>query len=112
MDVLGQPLPADRMHLMRELRKSVRIPFAVDESSVSPADFFAHAVEGLVDYLLIKVTRSGGVWPTLAQISVAEAAGLPLLALDYRVVLCDGAWSRAQIEDYVGGIHTHSGKES
>jgi L-alanine-DL-glutamate epimerase-like enolase superfamily enzyme len=33
----------------------------------------------LVDYLVVKVTRSGGVWPTLAQISVAEAAGLPLL---------------------------------
>ena len=79
VDVLEQPLPADRMQLMRELRKSVKIPLAVDESSVSPADFFAHAAEGLVDYLVIKVTRSGGVWPTLAQISVAEAAGLPLL---------------------------------
>ena len=79
VDVLEQPLPADRMHLMRELRNSVRIPLAVDESSVSPADFFAHAAEGLVDYLVVKVTRSGGLWPTLAQIFVAEAAGLPLL---------------------------------
>ena len=79
VDVLEQPLPADRMHLMRELRKSVQIPLAVDESSVSPADFFAHAAEGLVDYLVVKVTRSGGLWPTLAQIFVAEAAGLPLL---------------------------------
>ncbi len=79
VDVLEQPLPADRMHLMRQLRKSVRMPLAVDESSVGPADFFAHAAEGLVDYLVVKVTRSGGVWPTLAQISVAEAAGLPLL---------------------------------
>jgi muconate cycloisomerase len=79
VDVLEQPLPADRMHLMRELRKSVQIPLAVDVSSVSPADFFAHAAEGLVDYLVVKVTRSGGVWPTLVQISVAEAAGLPLL---------------------------------
>ena len=79
VDLLEQPLPADRMHLMRELRRSVQIPLAVDESSVSPADFFAHAAEGLVDYLVVKVTRSGGAWPTLAQISVAEAAGLPLL---------------------------------
>lgn len=79
VDVLEQPLPADRIHLMRELRRSVRIPLAVDESSVSPADFFAYAAEGLVDYLVVKVTRSGGVWPTLAQISVAEAAGLSLL---------------------------------
>jgi L-alanine-DL-glutamate epimerase-like enolase superfamily enzyme len=62
-----------------QLRKSVQIPLAVDESSVSPADFFAHAAEGLVGYLVVKVTRSGGVWLTLAQISVAAAAGLPLL---------------------------------
>ena len=79
VDVLEQPLPADRINLMRELRRSVQIPLAVDESIVSPADFFAHAAEGLVDYLVVKVTRSGGVWPTLAQISVAEAAGLPFL---------------------------------
>ncbi|HJQ29329.1 MAG TPA: enolase C-terminal domain-like protein, partial [Rubrobacter sp.] len=79
VDVLEQPLPADHIHLMRELRSSVEIPLALDESSVSPADFFAHAAEGLVDYLVVKVTRSGGVWPTLAQLSVAEAAGLPLL---------------------------------
>jgi muconate cycloisomerase len=79
VDVLEQPLPADHRHLLRELRKSVRIPLAVDESSVSPADFFVHTAEGLVDYLVIKVTRSGGVWPTLTQISVAEAAGLPML---------------------------------
>lgn len=79
VDVLEQPLPADRINLMRELRRSVQIPLAVDESIVSPADFFAHAAEGLVDYLVVKVTRSGGVWPTLAQISVSEAAGLPLL---------------------------------
>jgi L-alanine-DL-glutamate epimerase-like enolase superfamily enzyme len=93
VDVLEQPLPADRMHLMRELRKSVRIPLAVDESSVSPADFFAHAAEGLVDYLVVKVTRSGGVWPTLAQISVAEAAGLPLLVSG----LTDGLLTRLAV---------------
>jgi muconate cycloisomerase len=51
----------------------------VDEASVGPADFFAYAAEGLVDYLVVKVTRTGGIWPTLQQIATAEAAGLPLL---------------------------------
>jgi len=51
----------------------------VDEASVSPADFFHYASEGLVDYLVVKLTRSGGIWPTLQQIGVAAAAGLPLL---------------------------------
>ena len=79
VDVLEQPLPADQLPLLRQLRRDCPVPLAVDEASVSPADFFAHAAEGLVDYLVVKVTRSAGVWPTLQQIAVAEAAGLPLL---------------------------------
>lgn len=78
-DVLEQPLAADRPHLLRELRRDCPLPLAVDEASVGPADFFGYAAEGSVDYLVVKVTRSGGVWPTLQQIAVAESAGLPLL---------------------------------
>jgi muconate cycloisomerase len=79
VDVLEQPLAADRLHLLRQLRHNCSLPLAVDEASVGPADFFAYAAEGLVDYLVVKVTRSGGIWPTLQQIATAEAAGLPLL---------------------------------
>lgn len=79
VDVLEQPFPADQLHLMRDLRNSCPVPLAVDEASVSPADFFHYAAEGLVDYLVVKLTRSGGIWPTLQQIGVAAAAGLPLL---------------------------------
>ena len=35
-----------------------------------------------------------------------------VLDLDYRVVLVDGAWPRARIEEYVDGIHARPGKES
>jgi muconate cycloisomerase len=79
VDVLEQPMAADRLHLLRQLRESCSLPLAVDEASVGPADFFAYAASGLVDYLVVKVTRSGGIWPTLQQIGTAEAAGLPLL---------------------------------
>jgi muconate cycloisomerase len=79
VNVLEQPLPADQIGLMRQLRESCPLPLAIDESSVSPADFFHYASEGLVDYLVVKITRSGGIWPTLHQIAVAEAAGLPFL---------------------------------
>lgn len=79
VDVLEQPLPADQIGLMRSLRQSVSIPLAVDEASVGPADFFRYAAEGLVDFLVIKVTRSGGIWPTLQQMAVAESTGLPFL---------------------------------
>ncbi|MEZ4674205.1 MAG: enolase C-terminal domain-like protein [Caldilineaceae bacterium] len=79
VDLLEQPLPADQRHLMRALRQSTAIPLAIDEASVSPADFFHYVADGLVDYLVIKVTRSGGIWPTLQQIALAEATGLPLI---------------------------------
>lgn len=79
VDVLEQPLPADQFEQMRSLRAATAIPLAVDEASVGPADFLRYASAGLVDYLVIKVTRSGGIWPTVQQIAIAEAAGLPLL---------------------------------
>jgi L-alanine-DL-glutamate epimerase-like enolase superfamily enzyme len=52
---------------------------AVDEASVSPSDFLNYVAGGLVNYLIIKVTRSGGLWPSLQQIAIAQAAGLPML---------------------------------
>jgi len=78
-DVLEQPLRADAGHLMGTLRQSTTMPLAVDESSVSATDFFRIAAAGVVDYLVIKVTRSGGLWPTLQQVAIADAAGLGLL---------------------------------
>jgi muconate cycloisomerase len=79
VDLFEQPFPADRSHLLERLRPHCPVPLAVDEACVSPADFFAHACRGLVDYLVVKVTRSAGIWPTLQQLAVAEAAGLPVV---------------------------------
>lgn len=77
--LLEQPLPADQMHLMQQLRQRSRMALAVDESSVSPGDFFRYASAGLVDYYILKLTRSGGILPVLDQLAVAASAGLPFL---------------------------------
>lgn len=79
VNLLEQPFPADQAHLLRALRPHCPVPLAVDEASVSPGDFFAHAGSGLVDYLVLKLTRSGGIWPSVAQVQVAAAAGLPFV---------------------------------
>ena len=79
VDVLEQPLPADQLPQMRALRAGCQLPLAVDESAVGPTEFLHYVRESLVDYLVIKLTRNGGVWPTVQQIAIAEAAGLPLL---------------------------------
>jgi muconate cycloisomerase len=79
VDVLEQPLPADQIGLHRALRQHCKLPLAVDEASVSPADFFHYAANNLVDYLVVKLPRSGGIFPTLQQIGVAHSAGLDFL---------------------------------
>lgn len=91
VDLLEQPFPADQPHLLRALRPHCPVPLAVDESSVSPGDLFAHVSGGLVDYFVLKLTRTGGVWPSLTQLRVAEAAGLPFVTSG----LTDGLLTRA-----------------
>lgn len=79
VDLLEQPLPADQINLLRMLRSHTNIPLAVDEASVSPGDFYQYAAAGLVDYLVVKLPRSGGIYPTLQQIGVAQSAGLGMI---------------------------------
>jgi L-alanine-DL-glutamate epimerase-like enolase superfamily enzyme len=79
VDVLEQPLPADQLPLMQQLRAHCALPLAVDEAAVGPTELLHYVRAGLVDYLVIKLARNGGIWPTIQQIAIAEAAGLPLL---------------------------------
>jgi L-alanine-DL-glutamate epimerase-like enolase superfamily enzyme len=79
VNLLEQPLPADQPHLLEALRARTRLPLAVDEASVSPGDFFDYARRGLVDFFVLKVPRSGGVWPTFMQMATARAAGIPFV---------------------------------
>lgn len=77
--LLEQPLPANQLQLMQALRATTPLPLAIDEASVDPADFFTYAARQLVDYLVVKITRSGGLLPSQQQIAVAQAAGLPIV---------------------------------
>lgn len=91
VDLFEQPFPADRPHLLERLRPHCPIPLAVDEASVGAPDFYTYASRGLVDYLVVKLTRSGGIWPTLQQLAIADAAGLPFVTSG----LTDGLLTRA-----------------
>lgn len=77
MHLLEQPLQADQPQQMERLRQRTRLPLAIDESSVSPGDFYEYARRGLVDYFVLKVTRTGGLWPSCMQMATAAAAGIP-----------------------------------
>lgn len=78
-DLLEQPLRADLAFLMKDLRQATTLPLAADESTVSPADFLALVADRAVDYLVLKLTRSGGIHPSLQQLAIADAAGLAVV---------------------------------
>ena len=102
--LLEQPLAADQLHLIAQLRVRTTIALAVDEASVSPGDFFAHARAGLVDYLVVKLTRSAGLWPSAQQLAVAASAGLPFVVSG----LTDGLLTKlaaCQLAAAAGGRH-------
>ena len=79
VNLFEQPVPADRFHHMSALRQATAMALAVDEASVGATDFFRYAAENLVDYLVVKLTRNGGIAPTLDQMAVARSAGLPMV---------------------------------
>lgn len=79
VDVLEQPLAADQLPLMVQLRAQTALPLAVDEASVGATEFLRYVEARLVDYVVVKLSRNGGIWPTMQQLAIAEAAGLPIL---------------------------------
>lgn len=78
VELLEQPLPAgDLEGLQRLARLHPRPPIFVDESIKSSADILAH--RGLVEGVVIKLAKSGGIRPALEQIAVARACGLEVM---------------------------------
>ena len=86
VDLLEQPFKADQYWPMKRLREMTSLPLALDESTVSASDFARVAAEGMVDFLVIKITRTPGILPSLDQVSVARALGISLITSG----LCDG----------------------
>ncbi len=74
VNLLEQPLIGDAQHAMAQLRQATILPLTLDEACVSATDYYRYVAEGLIDYLVIKVNRSGGIWPSVQQLGVALAA--------------------------------------
>jgi L-Ala-D/L-Glu epimerase len=77
VEFIEQPLPADRLDEIRELRKRSPLPFIADESMHDAADISKLA--GAFDGINLKLAKCGGIAPALAAIAVARAHGLKIL---------------------------------
>jgi L-alanine-DL-glutamate epimerase-like enolase superfamily enzyme len=78
IELCEQPLPAGDLDGLRALSRLPRRPaIFADESIKSSADIMAHA--GLVDGVVIKLAKSGGIRGALRDITLARALGLDVL---------------------------------
>lgn len=77
VEFVEQPVPADDVAGLREIRERVPIPIAADESCVTAAD--VPAVGDAVDIVVVKLMKCGGIRPALRQIEAANAHGLDVM---------------------------------
>ncbi|MFP3525585.1 enolase C-terminal domain-like protein, partial [Pantoea sp. SIMBA_072] len=76
IEYLEQPLPAWDVDGFAELRANTRMPICADESVFSHIDALRLIKADAVDFLNIKLVKSGGVNTALKINSIAEAAGV------------------------------------
>jgi len=77
-ELVEQPLPAGDMDGLGALRRLRPRPLVfADESILASADILAH--RGLVDGVVVKLAKCGGIRAALRQIAVAHGAGLRVM---------------------------------
>lgn len=79
VDVLEQPLPANRLTAYRELKGEADIPICMDEGVVSPETLLELIRLDVLDGVAMKIPRCGGLRPARRQIEILEDAGLLFL---------------------------------
>ncbi|MBC7109112.1 MAG: hypothetical protein H5T41_10090 [Methanomassiliicoccales archaeon] len=76
ISLLEQPVPAWDIVGLKRLTSRSPIPIVADECILTIYDVHEIARQKVVDYVNIKVCRSGGLYPALKMAAVAEAAGI------------------------------------
>lgn len=75
---LEQPVPHEEVEALAELRPRLGLPVMLDESLCGYPDA-ARAVEGgLADLLNVRLSKCGGIGPTLRIVALAKRSGLGL----------------------------------
>ncbi len=74
-----QPVPAEDMKGLVEVRKNSPIPIMADESVHSPEDAMRLIQAEAVDLINIKLMKSGGILKARKIAAIAEAAGIPCM---------------------------------
>jgi len=79
VNVLEQPLPANRLTGYRDLKKQGALPILMDEGVVSSVDLAEFIRLGLLDGVAMKPARTGGLWEARLQVEMLERENLMFL---------------------------------
>jgi L-alanine-DL-glutamate epimerase-like enolase superfamily enzyme len=77
VELVEQPLPADRLEETRALRRSSPLPFFADESVHCAEDI--PRLAGAFDGINVKLMKCGGLGEALRMIAVARALGMKIM---------------------------------
>jgi len=79
VNVLEQPVAANRLSGFRELKRQGALPILMDEGVVSPVELVEFIRLGLLDGVAMKPARTAGLWDARRQIEILRDAGLMVL---------------------------------
>jgi L-alanine-DL-glutamate epimerase-like enolase superfamily enzyme len=79
MNVMEQPLPANRLTGYKEMKKQGALPILMDEGVVSPVELVEFIRLGLLDGVAMKPARTAGLWDARKQVEIVLEAGLLFL---------------------------------
>ncbi len=79
VNVLEQPIAANRLTGYRELREQGALPILMDEGIVSSVELIEFIRLGLLDGVAMKPARTAGLWDARRQVEILLDAGLLFL---------------------------------
>lgn len=79
VDVLEQPVAANRLSAFGDLKRQGALPILMDEGIVSSAELIEFIRLGLLDGVAMKPARTAGLWDARKQVQILEDAGLLFL---------------------------------
>ncbi len=79
LELVEQPLPADDLDGMAEVRRSIGVPLMADESIRTPRTAMEVIRRGAADVANVYVTEAGGLLNAARVFAVCAAAGVPCM---------------------------------
>ncbi len=74
--LIEQPIAAWDWEGLREIKRTIRVPIAADESCHTPTDAARLAAMRAVDVINIKLMKCGGIYRAIQINAIAEASGI------------------------------------